>query len=445
MKTHFGSHRLPPVMSPVVLLVSSWMTAGTAPAQALDLRVDRVFKLFEVWKLPAVLNRPFVEVSTGNWVWNRGKQRNTSTHGFLLADEKKRFRVLTVDLRSKWYYRTPRATKAHAAVGYIAKPLKVRVRELAKSLARLCVAEGKVTQTLGEAPVHHTITLEGLFVAWQCRKRDILPSARVLTRSVLEVDGSPYQRIREELRRTHQWHLVAGIGDPRLSWKDHLERYTLFSKRFPTGGQARWNKHAIRVLRRMIADERRRSRRYSEDSAIDQLIHDLRTQCGAEAETLGSCDIFLDPRGEKSPAHRLEKLGYAAVPSLIEALADDSFTRSVGISLQLEITKCPRRVSDCARAVLERIAHRTFEDRPWGPRLEIASWWREIQTKGEKQALIDAVKRGDDHAYPQALFLIEKYPDAAAGALSDGIHDAQNKSVAARLTGLLQKLRREKK
>src|SRR5207244_11567667 len=131
--------------------------------------------------------------------------------------------------------------------------------------------------------------------------------------------------------------------------------------------------------------------------------------------------------GEKSPAQQLVDIGYDAVPQLIAVLEDERFTRSVGYQRNFYFSHFVLRVGDCAEAVLERIAGRTF----WEPRSSSAAmlkdgqikevrksvqdWWDAFKRNGEKQVLIDGVSSGDYNSPKQAKRLVNKYPESAKG------------------------------
>src|SRR5262249_33758775 len=55
--------------------------------------------------------------------------------------------------------------------------------------------------------------------------------------------------------------------------------------------------------------------------------------------------------------------------------------------------------------------------------------WAELQKKGEKRFLIEAVERGDRNSYDQARRLLERYPDAALPAILAGIKAAGGRST----------------
>ena len=99
----------------------------------------------------------------------------------------------------------------------------------------------------------------------------------------------------------------------------------------------------------------------SKKEQIAELIFQLRDQNGHQFSQPGSCDIF-DPISVKqdTPAHRLVKMGYDAVPQLIEAMEDQRFTRSVGFHRNFYFSHHVLRVGDCALTILERITGRSF-------------------------------------------------------------------------------------
>jgi hypothetical protein len=91
-----------------------------------------------------------------------------------------------------------------------------------------------------------------------------------------------------------------------------------------------------------------------------------------------------------TPVHRLVDLGAAAVPTLIEALDDRSFTRTSVASFNG--TDLPRamRVSDFAQGILEFMAGRSFFPRraddgrlvDGTTREQAEAWWAEARRRG---------------------------------------------------------------
>ncbi len=188
------------------------------------------------------------------------------------------------------------------------------------------------------------------------------------------------------------------------------------------------------------------------DAVIAELIFKLRDQNGHQWSQPGWCDIFNDPREEESPAHRLVEIGYPAVPRLIEALSDGTFTRSVGYWRDFTFSHYVLRVGDCAAAILSRISGKDFyvprstSGAMWkdgeadSVKLAVLEWWKEIETKGEEESLVAGVAVGDRDSMGQARKLIKHYPDRALGALTAGLSRADDAWVRTDLVGLLADL-----
>ena len=163
----------------------------------------------------------------------------------------------------------------------------------------------------------------------------------------------------------------------------------------------------------------------------------------------GACNIFLDERGEESPAAKLVTLGFPAVPQLIEVLEDQGFTRSVGYHRNFYFSHHVLRVGDCAERILCRIAGRNFYQRTYtngamakdgqatSIKKQIEAWWKEVKTKGEEQVLIEAVMTGDDNSSNQAQVLVKKYPDSAVEAIRKGLAKSTREWTSKRLIAVL--------
>jgi hypothetical protein len=128
-----------------------------------------------------------------------------------------------------------------------------------------------------------------------------------------------------------------------------------------------------------------------------------------------------------TPVDRLVDLGQEAVPQLIAALDDRSFTRSLD-SRSMEGSGGDLRVGAIAQIILEHMSGRYFDaGEPDNGKLvkgttreQAEAWWEEVQKKGEKQTLIDTVVSGGEWGSNAARRLVEKYPDAAIQAIEAG-------------------------
>ena len=224
-----------------------------------------------------------------------------------------------------------------------------------------------------------------------------------------------------------------------------MERCEWFLDHFGETKHGRRVRETRDLLRQMVAEDRRHVA--DPDDRVADLIFQLRNQNGRQWCQPGACDIFNDPRKDKSPAHQLVKLGHDAVPQLIEAMDDRRFTRSVGYHRDFRFSHHVLRVGDCAVSILERIAGRGFYRRShtnaamikYGGESrtgkEIRAWWSEVREKGSRQVLIDGVTCGDDNAPSQAALLLDRHPEDAFAAIAEGVGNAENEWVR---TSLIQ-------
>src|SRR5581483_5181569 len=213
-----------------------------------------------------------------------------------------------------------------------------------------------------------------------------------------------------------------------------------FLKNFPDSEYQPRAQETAALLFQILAEDREHARKagppleqLGKKERIAELIFRLRDQNGHQWSQPGSCDVFMTADGkEDSPAHRLVRFGYDAVPQLIEALDDQRFTRSVGFHRDFYFSHHVLRVGDAALQVLEHIAHRSFyrrghtneamvkDGKTATVKAAVRAWYAELQKKGEKRLLREAVECGDEQSYYQGERLLEKYPGEAAAALIKG-------------------------
>src|SRR5262249_17630991 len=148
-------------------------------------------------------------------------------------------------------------------------------------------------------------------------------------------------------------------------------------------------------------------------------------QTGFQWSQPGWCDIFRNLAGDEStPAHQLVNLGYDAVPELIKVLGDQRFTRAVGYGRNFFFSHHVLTVGECGQTILERISGLSLREpiyskdiqtkdmpEPEKVKVEANAWYVELRTKGEKQWLIETVRRGKHRELARRLR--EKYPKDA--------------------------------
>ena len=141
------------------------------------------------------------------------------------------------------------------------------------------------------------------------------------------------------------------------------------------------------------------------DQRVRELIFQLRDQNGEQMkwDQPGGFDIFNDSRGTNSPAGKLVAIGYPAVPQLIVALDDSTFSRWLGWFTvhgdldQIGSARTVLTVGDYALAIIERITGKTFyppvsSSAPMSymkkngeVRKAVEAWWADFQKKGERR------------------------------------------------------------
>ncbi|MDF1816589.1 MAG: hypothetical protein P1V20_30585 [Verrucomicrobiales bacterium] len=148
---------------------------------------------------------------------------------------------------------------------------------------------------------------------------------------------------------------------------------------------------------------------------VAELIRQLETQSGTQFISPGRCDIFNDPRGEKSPAARLEKTGHAAVPQLLDAYSDMRMSRSKSAGFWEGSTLS---VAECANAIVERISQKRHasptihffrNDKAGETEKSARAWWDSIQGKSEFDIWAEAVLEGKEDALHRAVEIQRYY------------------------------------
>lgn len=356
-------------------------------------------------------------------------------HAFLLSSDESEFEVLHLDLTRATYERSDPGASSEDWIGFEAMLVEEHAEALLEApeehegslyvpltrarvflIARSCAARGR-----GE--LAHRLCVKGHSFIGRAKSRSFRDA------------------LAAELSELWIWHTIVDFGDPEIGRPELLARLRRFVSQFPESRYLERAKKSVEILERMVEEDRLHAQEPTRELAdlsveerIEELIFRLRDQNGRQFGQPGACEIFSDPRGEKSPADRLVGMDLAAVPQLIEALDDDRFTRSVGFIRDFGFSHIVLRVSDVALAVLERIAGRGFDPERThysssiiGPHAEVVrdealEWWNQMQTLGEERMLIAGVERADRSSLWQASRLVTRYPESAIGALERGLN-----------------------
>jgi hypothetical protein len=431
-------------------------TAAQLAASSADER-NKAFNWFETLGFPDVKGRKFVRTATGRWYSSGGDPpRNTFIRGFLLKEEGDEFTLVTLSLATETYRKTPAKTPAHKQVGYEAVDLATGATAILKKLRAPKRSEDGDAKPLWGTDLHDRT--ETFVLAWACRRNGLDKLAAELYDHASKMpqgygynpDKPPTQPLKQlvadDLAHTEMWRGILAFEDPAIPRTELLKRFERIVKNYPESEHQERAKDTVALLQKMVKEDaehakedRKPFEQLGKKEQIAELIFQLRDQNGRQYMQPGACDIFDRLGGkEDTPAHRLVKMGYDAVPQLIEAIEDQRFTRSVGYHRNFYFSHYVLRVGDCALAVLERITARSFwqasstfsyltkDNKAAEAKKKVQAWYDEFQKKGEKRMLIEAVERGDRDSHHQATLLLERYPDEALPALKAGIKAAKD-------------------
>jgi hypothetical protein len=410
-------------------------------ALLLALQVDDPFRWFDALGYPDLKGTPFVRVAVGESTKRPGQDPEVVTHpAFLLDDKGETFSVLTLDLERRDFTKVNIGLPGEN-VGYEKADLEKAALERIRALSE---PDDERNRRGWNRPSSDT---ELFALARACDRQGQAALARRLL-AAAEKRPDPRgrepaplrKRVTAELAMNRIWKAVRDFGDPAIPRQKLLDAFTDFAKTFPDSEHATTAKDTVKLLQVMLEEDKQRPGpgrpldQLPAGERVAELIFQLRDQNGAQHSQPGECDIFADPKGEASPAHQLVRLGFDAVPPLIEALGDERFTRSVGFHRDFYYSHHVLRVGDAALSILQRIAGRRFFERNYtnaamvkdeavkATREAARAWWSEIQKKGEKQVLLEAAEKGD---LDQARRLLDRHPDLALAALTKALAAAK--------------------
>ena len=400
-----------------------------------------------------------VNVATGQWYKSGDEpEKNTYIIGFLTAEEGENFTV--VDLTGE---QTTYAKKVNVAPFEAVFFERQDLKEVVK--ARLeSEKKNKPDDHWARFGEMTSEPFETVFLARACASQGLNKEAHELfelaNRQWKERDRekaiSLIEFLTKDQAHTRMWRAVLAFGTPKISRPKLLAQFEDITKHFPESKHVERAQKTVDLLKKMIEEDKAHAAKQilpldelEGEALIAELIYQLRNQNGQQWSQPGACNIFLDERGEESPAAKLVTLGFPAVPQLIEVLEDQGFTRSVGYHRNFYFSHHVLRVGDCAERILCRIAGRSFYQRTYtngamakdgqatSIKKQIEAWWKEVKTKGEEQVLIEAVMTGDDNSSNQAQVLVKKYPDSAVEAIRKGLAKSTREWTSKRLIAVL--------
>ena len=289
-------------------------------------------------------------------------------------------------------------------------------------------------------------TAEALLLARACARRGLRHEVAELLACLQGLDDAL-----TSVAQGARWQLSIECADPKIPRAALLEHHRRWLEVFtlPDMWRQMVDNH-VKILARMVGEDEERaaasrpSSAPSNDDLAAQLIVDLRNQ-----EDPPSYDMFLvngdyisghgtQESWNESTAGRLKKLGFSAIPRLIDALEDDTLTRCVWYNSRFGGSFWVVPVSAFANSILGEISGISIGGTPAEVHGKWTTWWKEIQTKGEEAVTAETVARGDDTSSSCAEHFLERWPKRVGDVIA-GAKRADNRAVRDLLVSIVGK------
>jgi hypothetical protein len=403
---------------------------------------------------PELSKAELVRVATGSWYLDSsaGKKKPTFEIGFLIEEKGDDFTIFLPRLERQSFKKRPAKGEDFEC--------SFEKLDLAKEAAKILEDLPKRDADRGpsdEIGYRYLSRTEVFVFARAAAAHGLDKTAHELCKAASKMPARNGEKghedlvdaLSEEIGYQEIWRVFIDFNRREVTRPQLLAALTKFLPNFPDDAHTKLARETAEILEKMIAEDAAHTKPAKPladlpvKERVAELIFDLRDQFGYQWSDPGHCDFFMRrEEGEWAPADELVKIGYDAVPQLIEALEDTRFTRGVGHHRSFYFSHFVLRIGDCALAILERIAGQSFystrstsgamvkDGDAKDVKKRVAAWWAEFGKKGEKQALIDGALAGNAE---QAQRLAEKFPKDAPEVLAKAVRAASQGWVRANL------------
>ncbi len=316
-------------------LIAMTLLGCSQSHNSLSTETTQAFEWFDSLGYPSFTERKLVRVTTGWWSQRDDDSPvNREILAFLLEEDGSQFTVLRLNLTELTFQKSPETTAKHERVDFEILYLEQGARDHLSSAKAAAKEDDDWPRRWGEMLAERA---ELFVLARACHAaghtglaNDLIDHAKTLREDSRggPVPNGPLQEVlAQDFSHADMWAAVLHFGQPKTSRPELLERFRKITERFPNSPHAERAHETAELLKSMVkedeahkAAQRKAPAEMTTEERVAELIFQLRDQNGAQISQPGSCNIFMDPRGEQSPAHQLVKLGFDAVPQLIEAL-----------------------------------------------------------------------------------------------------------------------------
>lgn len=372
----------PPTILAIALVWCATLSAQTPTAE--PERFAAVIAWFDTLGYPPTAGRRFVRVPTGSWyTLDDEREQAVFALGVLLHDDDRSFRVLSFDLELLDFERG-KAAAGSEQVEFAERTASQIADELLRDDPH------RIEEVALETPKLDRRSRRFVAARALLAQDANADAARLL--ATID-DAEVFQKsLAAELAHVTWWRIVLAFDDPRVPYATLRAQVADYRRNFPGSPHADDAAETHQVLSRMHDEAAAHTApadlaALPEAARIAELVYRLRDQDGWQNGQPGYCSVFGYHDVTDSPAHRLCEEGLAAVPALVAAFDDDTFTRSVGYHRDFYFSHRVLRTGDAAQQILRRITGVRFADRA-----AAESFARELQTNGHDAALELAVR-----------------------------------------------------
>lgn len=390
---------------------------------------------------------PFVRAATGSWIkYDDDPPMNRYRYGFLLSDGEKEFTARYLSLIKVTLTKTPAGKPEHERVGTNAVDMAAHARDYARRVAAGGGEPYKLDYYM-RPDATMTPRAEALLLARALQRRGLTAEVHALWKASEPRSDADY-----ELGKGFAYGLTLDFTDPALTRETILANHRKWLDAYPGHYFHKFVKKKVEILERMVEEDRvGREKAPGGETAQEREVLDLIFALRDERRPVKywwSDGHYVpakapEPEEGSRPSVRLAMLGTRAAPALVEAVGDETFTRTVWYSSRHGGGLRLITVGSFAERILEEVSGLRFYGRTEERKARWQNWWKGISEKGEEGMLAELAARGDHSSGEAAKRLLGRWPKRVPDVIA-GARKARNRGVRKELVGIVAGQKGEK-
>jgi hypothetical protein len=450
----------------VVCCLASALPVGAS--DAVSKRTRDLFRWFDGLGLEDTSQAKFIRIRTGNSVGMDTGRRDDVVLGWLLEDRGATFRAVLADLTVGEFTKAGKGESDSDFCGYS----EISLEQTAEAVRRDLKGAGYFERwnALPWAGYDVLSRPGQIFaLARACDRRGLGQLTEDLVQGVAlhasrgkeSHAGKLGDQLQEDFGQLLAWRIRCSFRSPTASWAEILANCQAMRERCPKARADTKQKMEAELrpeLEKLVAAEAEHARRppvalndLPPRERARELVWRLRDDVSDRARDSQHWPRPWPwvPRPSNGAEKELLALGMEAVPALLGELRTGHFSRSVFLSSQYSENLWRIDTRTTALKLLEQISGLNIlrlsgattktggKDR-WALAAEtMEEWWTGLQTKGERQWLVDKVSPGGSVAFLLGPRLLAMHPEAGRAALADAVRHTSEPGLRWELMHLL--------